>query len=102
MNRSWLLRIKEFMARFSRKPWCVFETGGPDATGRLAFSIYYNQAFIENLTRHGLSGTTEEETVQLFFLQLRMLPEGLLQDEDVVSPEATPTLTHESSRLVRG
>jgi len=101
MKRSWLLTLKEFVSWRSKKPWACFETSGPTKEGRVEFSISANKAFIENLKTLGMGGTTDEETVQLFFLQMRMVPEDMVQ-EDAVSPEATPNLTHEANKFVRG
>jgi hypothetical protein len=50
----------------------------------------------------GMSGTTPEETIQMFFLQMRMIPETMLDQEDTVNPEATPNLTNEANQLIRG
>lgn len=102
MKRSWLIRAKEFLSRRSKQPWACFETTGPDKEGRVAFSIAYNDAFITNLSNMGMSGTTPEETIQMFFLQMRMIPETMLDQEDTVNPEATPNLTNEANQLIRG
>lgn len=102
MKRSWLIQLKELLARRSKKPWACFETTGPDKDGRVGFSISYNEAFIKNLSDLGMSGTTPEETVQLFFLQMRMVPEAMMDQEDTVNPEATPNLTNEANQLIRG
>lgn len=102
MKRSWLIQIKELLARRSKKPWACFETTGPDKDGRVGFSISYNDAFIKNMANLGMSGTTPEETVQLFFLQMRMIPESMMDQEDTVNPEATPNLTNEANQLIRG
>ncbi len=102
MKRSWLLKLKELLSRKSKKPWACFETTGPDAEGRVAFSISFNDAFIQNLSDLGMSGTTPEETVQMFFLQMRMIPESMMDQEDTVNPDATPNLTNEVNQLIRG
>lgn len=102
MKRSLLLWLKEFISRKSKSPWACFETTGPDKHGRVAFSISYNQAFVENLSNMGMSGTTPEETVQMFFLQMRMIPESMLGNEDTVNPDATPNLTNEANEFKTG
>jgi hypothetical protein len=105
MKRSFLVALKELFSRGSKKPWACFETTGPDETGKLGFSISWNSAFTENLQKLGMAGQTDEETVQLFFLQLRMIPDALVPKEDetdVVNPEATPNLTSEANQFVRG
>lgn len=101
MKRSWLLQLKELIARRSKKPWACFETTGPDKDGRVGFSISYNDAFIQNLSNLGMSGTTPEETVQLFFLQMRMVPENMMEAEQTVNPEAMPNLSSEAARFIR-
>ncbi len=103
MKRSKLLQAKEKLARYSKKPWAAFETTGPDETGKLGFAIYWNEAFTANLQKLGMAGQTDEETIQLFFLQMRMIPESLIEKEDeVINPEATPNLTSEANQFVRG
>ena len=102
MKRSWLINFKEFLARRSKKPWACFETTGPNADGRVAFSISFNTAFARNLQNLGMGGTNDEETVQLFFMQLRMIPEDLVDQEDIVNPEDTPNLSNEANKFVRG
>jgi len=101
MKRSWLIALKEAMSWNRKQPWACFETTGPSKDGRVEFSISANKAFIENLKALGMGGTTDEETVQMFFVQTRMIPEDLMGD-DTVSPEATPNLTHEANKFVRG
>jgi hypothetical protein len=102
MKRSWLISLKELLTRPSKKPWACFETTGPDPTGKLGFSISWNPAFVANLQQLGMSGSTEEETIQMFFLQLRMIPDSLLNQEDTVNPSATPNLTNEANLFRRG
>lgn len=101
MKRSLFIIIKEFLAGFSSKPWACFETTGPDATGKLGFSISWNSAFTTNLQKLGMASQTDEETVQMFFLQLRMVPESLMEDGSV-NPHATPELTNDANKFVRG
>ncbi len=98
MKRSLLVRLKEALARKSKEPWASFETTGPDDEGRVAFAISWNDAFIERLRKAGYQATTDEETVQMFFLSVRMVPEGLA-DDNTVNPEATPRLTSEANIL---
>ena len=100
MKRSLLIQLKELLMRRSKKPWACFETTGPDREGRVAFTISYNNAFVENLRNQGMAATPAEETVQLFFLQMRMLPESMM--DDAVNPEATPNLTNEANQFRRG
>lgn len=101
MKRSWLIAIKEFISRRSKKPWACFETTGPDRSGRVAFSISANKAFVEHLHSLGMGATTDEETLQMFFIQMRIVPEDLLV-EDAVNPESTPNLTNEANQFRRG
>ena len=101
MKRSFLVSLKERLAKGSKKPWACFETTGPDADGRVAFSISANKAFIQNLQNLGLGGINDEETVQMFFLQLRMIPDDMATD-DAVNPDATPNLTNEANQFRRG
>ncbi len=103
MKRSWLIAVKETLAGFSGKPWACFETTGPDETGKLGFSISWNPAFVRNLEKLGMGGQTEEETIQLFFLQLRMIPDSMMEKEsEAINPEATPHLTDEANQFRRG
>lgn len=103
MKRSLLVALKEKLSYRSKKPWACFETSGPDESGRLGFSISWNAAFTENLQKLGMAGQTDEETIQMFFLQMRMLPEKMLDEVDeVVNPEATPNLTSEANQFIRG
>src|SRR5271163_4365076 len=104
MKQSWLISLKEKIAGYSKTPWAAFETTGPDKEGRLGFSIAWNPAFVRNLEQLGMAGQSEEETIQLFFLQLRMIPESMdpAAEVETVNPEATPNLTDEANKFVRG
>lgn len=102
MKRSWLISLKELLAWNSKKPWACFETTGPTKDGRVEFSISANKAFVQNLKDLGMGATTDEETVQMFFVQTRMVPEELVEDDEVVNPQATPNLTNEANKFVRG
>ena len=101
MKRSLLIRLHELLVSKSKKPWACFETSGIGEGERVAFTISWNRAFIENLRAAGFQATTDEETVQLFFIATRMLPEEMAGDEDTVNPEATPRLTSEANILKR-
>lgn len=87
------------MCRNSKKPWACFETTGPDKNGRVEFSTSCNRTFIQNLQKMGLAGSTDEETAQLFFLQMRMVPE---QEQDIVNPQELPELSSEANQFRRG
>lgn len=100
MKRKFLISLQEKISANSKDPWACFETSGPDSEGRLGFSISWNKSFIANLHRQGIQGITDEETVQMFFLTIRMLPENMM-DEDTVNPESTPNLTSEANTLRR-
>jgi hypothetical protein len=101
MKRKFLIWLQEWLVKNSSTPWACFETGGPDAEGRLSFSISWNKAFINNLHRHGIQELNDEQTVQMFFIQSRMLPEEMVNDQDTVNPEAMPNLTNEANTLRR-
>jgi hypothetical protein len=102
MKRSWLISLKEKLTKRSKEPWAAFETEGPDDEGKVGFAISWNDAFIERLRKAGYTATTDEETVQMFFLSVRMIPEALAaDDEHTVNPEATPRLTSEANILRR-
>lgn len=101
MKRSWLISIKEWLAGFSKKPWACYETTGPNERGEVYFSISANQAFIENQQRLGMAGQTDDETLQLFFLQIGMAARGITED-DIVNPDATPNLSSEANVFKRG
>jgi hypothetical protein len=101
MKRSLLVSLKEKLSATSKEPWACFETGGPDDEGRLEFSISYNKAFIANLHKQGYQGINDEETVQMFFISTRMLPESMMNDVDTINPSATPNLTSEANKFVR-
>lgn len=102
MKRSFLIAIKEFITKFSPKPWACFETCGPDTEGRVAFSISANQAFLRLLQSNGMAGQNDEETLQLFFLQMQMRPDtGTEIDNTTVNPSATPNLSSEATRYIQ-
>ena len=102
MKRSLLVSIKELFSKNSKNPWACFETTGPNEDGRVAFSISANKAFIKNLQDLGMGGINDEETVQMFFLQMRMIPENMVPTDDAVNPDATPNLTNEANQFRRG
>lgn len=102
MKQSFLLKIKEWVAGFSSKPWACFETPGASSDGILEFSMAWNDAFVNLLRNQGYTGMSEEEIVQLFFLSTRVLPENLvtdLQDDDTVNPAEMPRLSSEANIL---
>lgn len=100
MKNRILIAIQEWLLKRSSTPWACFETSGVDADGRIPMIMHWNKAFYENLVRHGYQGTTEEETIQLFFIASQMLPaDGLAGDS--VNPGATPNLTNEANTLRR-
>jgi len=101
MKRSFFTRLRELTTSSSKKPWGCFETTGISAAGRVEFTISWNRAFLENLKKAGFNGTTDEETVQLFFLAARMLPEEMTGDDETINPDATPRLTSEANILKR-
>ena len=102
MKRSWLVSIKEWVSNWSNKPWACFETTGPDHEGHVHFSISANRAFIENLQRVGLAGRDDAETLQLFFLQVRMAAPADPDEFEVVNPEEMPNLSSDTSIFKRG
>lgn len=101
MKRSWLINIKEWLANFSSKPWACIETTGVNANGEVHFSISANKAFLENQQKLGLAGQNDEETMQLFFLQIGLAARAD-DPEEFVNPEATPNLSNEANVFKRG
>lgn len=101
MKQSFLVKLKEWFSKWSKKPWAAFETAGPSRDGILEFSISWNPAFVSNLRQLGYDGNTDEEVVQLFFLSTRVLPENLLQPaaDNAVNPDAMPRLSSEANHL---
>lgn len=101
MKSSWLMGLKEFISKNSKKPWAAFETEGPSEDGRLEFSIRWNKAFIKLLKKSGYEGTTDEETVQMFFIMTHMLPEDMMHEDNTVNPDGTPRLSSDANILKR-
>lgn len=101
MKRGILVSLQEVVKRFSKKPWGCIETTGPDDNGRVAFSISCNDAFIKNLKSKGFQGMTDEETVQLFFISMRMVPEDIPEINDTINPASMPNLSNEANKFVR-
>jgi hypothetical protein len=103
MKRNFFIGLVEKLKKNKKEPWACFETTGVSAEGRVAFSISWNEAFIENLHKYGFIGQTDEESVQLFFLHSRMRPEELagIPDDQGAIAEATPELTSEANTLRR-
>lgn len=103
MKRSIFTKLLQLRHKFSKKPWASFETGGPTDEGRIAFTISWNDAFIDVLKKAGYEADTEEEMVQLFYLSTQMIPESVLEEveNDIINPAATPKLTSEATILRR-
>lgn len=101
MKQSFLISLKEKFFRKSKTPWACFETAGPNAAGRLEFSISWNPAFVANLRKLGYTGVDDEDVVNMFFLSTRVLPENLLNsaDGDYINPAEMPNLTNEANFL---
>lgn len=101
MKRKPLIALQEKLLAKSKVPWACFETGGPDENGRIEFSISWNKTFIATLHKAGFQGMSDEETVQMFFLSARILPEELAEQQDTINPTATPNLTNEANKFAR-
>lgn len=90
--------LKDKLKSRSKAPWAEFETSGIEADGRIRWAMRWNDAFIDQLQRHGFTGITTEETVQNFFLMCQMAPDGI-HPEDTVNPAAMPNLSAEADSL---
>lgn len=100
MKRGFLTSLKEFLRKRSKKPWAAFETSGPDAEGRLEFTMSWNNSFVNRLKSVGYEADSEEEMVQMFFISTAMIPENLVGD-DSINPSSMPKLSSEANYLKR-
>jgi len=100
MKSKFLIWLQEKLANLSDAPWACFETTGVDGEGRIGWSMRWNKAFIAQLNARGYQSTSDEETVQTFFIGCQMLPESLY-GEEIVNPAATPNLSNEANILKR-
>lgn len=94
MKSSLLVRFKEFIAGFSKKPWACFETTGPAEDGSVGFMISCNKAFITQLQRLGYTGINDEETAQIFFMSIQTSPAD-------INPAELPLLSTDSNIIKR-
>lgn len=82
-----------------KDPTLVVISNGIGADGKIKFEMKWNDLFIKNVNKQGISGTTEEETAMLFLVGCQLKPEEFpAHDEEVVS-ESHPLLTAESNLL---
>ena len=94
MKSSLLVRLKEFIAGFSKRPWACFETAGPTDDGSVGFRISCNKAFITQLQRMGYTGINDEETAQIFFMSIQT---GTTD----INPAELPLLSTDSNVIKR-
>lgn len=98
---NWL--VEKLMSR-SKKPWGRFIVSGVTEDSEVRFDISYNKAFIKNLDKQGLTGITEEETVQNFLFGTMMAPKAMfdeINDQSPIATEAHPNLQSETNVLKR-
>lgn len=101
MKQSLLITAKEKLVARSAKPWACFETTGIDSEG-LGIAMSWNKTFIEKLHAQGIQGSTDHETMQLFFLFMSSrIAEGLSDGDETINPAATPNLTNEANTLIK-
>ena len=80
-------------------PSLIVISGGIGSDGKIKMEMKWNNAFIKNVNKSGISGQTEEQTAMLFLVGCQLKPEEFgLHEEDVVS-EAHPLLSAESHEL---
>jgi hypothetical protein len=86
-----------------KKPWARFEISGVQANGEVRFDIAYNKAFIRNLDRQGLTGTTDDETVQNFLFGTFLAPKAIFDEleQESINSLAHPNLSKETNILKR-
>lgn len=100
---SLLINLKEKLVSRSSKPWACFETSGLSEEG-LGISMHWNSSFIKHLHSQGISGSNDNETIQLFFLFMSgKIAESInaASDDGQINPDATPNLTSEANRFIR-
>jgi hypothetical protein len=101
MKPSKLVTLNEMMVAKSKQPWACFETNGIGEKG-LGIAMHWNKSFIDMLHHHQIQGTTEQETLQLFFLYMAgQIADSVAGGEDTVNPAEMPSLTAEANRFVR-
>lgn len=84
-----------------KDPTLIVISNGIGVDGRVKFEMKWNDLFIKNVNKHGISGATEEETAMLFIVGCQLKPEEFpAHDEEVVS-DSHPLLTAESNLLKR-
>lgn len=59
--------------------WSIFEVMGFDQNG-VKINFNWNRKFIEEISKMGFSGESEEEQVQQFFALMKMLPSSFFDD----------------------
>lgn len=97
MKRSFLVALREFLCSKSKKPWAAIEFNGVN-DGSIAFSMSWNNSFIENLNASGFQGINQEETIQNFFLYMASMSAA---QSDSVNPDEMPNLSNEANILRR-
>jgi len=89
-----LEKLVELIKARSSTPWARFTVGGIEANGQVKFDMSWNPAFLDNVSKAGFSGASEQETVENFLLGAIMYPKDM---ENEVASEAHPNLQAESS-----
>lgn len=102
---NWL--AERLMSR-RKKPWARFIVSGIDQNNEVRFDVAYNKAFIRNLDNQGLTGATDDETVQNFLFGTFMAPKSImdefmsLDENGGVASDAHPNLSTEATETMKG
>jgi hypothetical protein len=86
MKRLWL-SIRKKWANFKKEPFVVIVSEGGMTEDGYPFELDWNDLFIEDLAKHGIEGSSDEEAVQMW-LQRIMRAEDLDNYQEALLEEA--------------
>lgn len=82
------------------EPTLILISNGIGTDNRIKMEMKWNNAFIKNVNKYGISGATEEETVMLFLVGCQLKPEEFPGHDEVVS-DVHPLLSADNHMLKR-
>lgn len=83
------------------EPTIILISNGIGTDNRIKMEMKWNNAFIKNVNKHGISGATEEETAMLFLVGCQLKPEEFPGHDNEVVSDAHPLLSADNHILKR-
>jgi hypothetical protein len=99
MVSGWIRKLFLRQQEKSKTPWAMFEVAEFTENGQAKVNFSWNDAFLDQIQKHGFHAETPEDTVQLFFYASKMSPAELAGGDDPVQPGELPALSGRANSL---